>query len=198
MRRIRSEASTVCTPSRKRPSKRSPSSSARKSWKSSSLPLCGVAVSRRKWRVWVERSWPSRYRFVYLISPPKCEADILWASSQITRSHPASGVRKRFWTSSSRASLSRRAIASGVSMNQFPELAASRLSFVMISNRSWNRRDSSSCHCSARLPGQTTRQRSRSPRAMSSLIRSPAMMVLPAPGSSAKRNRSGCRVSMAS
>ena len=30
------------------------------SWKSASLPLCGVAVSSRKWRVSVESSWPSR------------------------------------------------------------------------------------------------------------------------------------------
>ena len=48
IRRIRSEMSATCTPSRNRPSKRSPSSSAMKSWKSSSLPLCGVAVSSRK------------------------------------------------------------------------------------------------------------------------------------------------------
>ena len=71
-----------------------------------------------------------------------------------------------------------------VSRNQLRGRAASSLSLVRISKGSWNRRDSSSCHCSARLPGQTIRQRSRSPRAISSLISSPAMMVLPAPGSS--------------
>jgi len=38
----------------------SPSSKAMKSWKSSSFPLCGVAVISRKWRVRPERSWPSR------------------------------------------------------------------------------------------------------------------------------------------
>ena len=42
------------------PSKRSPSRSAMKSWKSSSLPLCGVAVISRKWRVSCESSCPSR------------------------------------------------------------------------------------------------------------------------------------------
>ena len=46
--------------------------------------------------------------------------------------------------------------------------------------------------------GQTTRQRCRSPRAISSLMSSPAMMVLPAPGSSASRKRSGWRGSIAS
>ena len=44
---------------------------------------------------------------------------------------------------------------------------------------------------SATLPGQTIRHRSRSPRATSSLISNPAMMVLPAPGSSASKKRSG-------
>jgi len=48
------------------------------------------------------------------------------------------------------------------------------------------------------LPGQTTRQRRRSPRAISSFIRRPAIIVLPAPGSSASRNRNGWRGSMAS
>jgi hypothetical protein len=42
-----------------------------------------------------------------------------------------------------------------------------------------------------RLPGATIRQRSRSPRIRSSLTSSPAMTVLPAPGSSASRKRSG-------
>ena len=48
------------------------------------------------------------------------------------------------------------------------------------------------CLCSASLPGQTTRQRWRSPLAMSSLKKSPAMIVFPAPGSSARRKRNGC------
>src|SRR3972149_3619318 len=46
---MRSLASALC-PERARPSNRSGSMSARNDWKSSSLPLCGVAVSRRKWR----------------------------------------------------------------------------------------------------------------------------------------------------
>ena len=89
-------------------------------WKSSSLPLCGVAVNSRKLRVRVDRSCPRWYRLVYLTSPPKKEADILWASSQITRSQALSPALSRAWTASSRASLSRRAMASGVSTNQLP------------------------------------------------------------------------------
>jgi hypothetical protein len=73
------------------------------------------------------------------------------------------------------------------SRNQLPVRAASSLSLVRISKGRWKRRESSSCHCSTRLPGQTMRQRWRSPRAISSLMRRPAMMVLPAPGSSARR-----------
>jgi integrase len=68
--------------------------------------------------------------------------------------------------------------------------------FVFANGR-WKRRYSSSCHWSARLPGQTTKHRCRSPRAISSLMRRPGMIVLPAPGSSASRNRRGCRGSMA-
>ncbi len=45
------------------------------------------------------------------------------------------------------------------SRNQLPVRAASSLSFVRISNGRLKRRYSSSCHCSARLPGQTMRQR---------------------------------------
>src|SRR5438067_12086345 len=56
---MRSEVSTWWTPSRNLPSKRSPSSSAMKSWKSASLPLCGVAVSSRKCRQRPARSLPS-------------------------------------------------------------------------------------------------------------------------------------------
>ena len=47
-----------------------------------------------------------------------------------------------------------------------------------------------------RAPGATIKQRSRSPRINSSLIKSPAMIVLPAPGSSASKNRRGWRVSI--
>jgi hypothetical protein len=57
------------------------------------------------------------------------------------------------------------------------------LSLVRISKGKWKRRPSSSCHCSAKLPGQTMRQRLRSPRAISSLMKSPTMIVLPEPGS---------------
>ena len=51
IRRIRSEASARVHAVADLPSKRSGSSSARKSWKSSSLPVCGVAVISRRWRV---------------------------------------------------------------------------------------------------------------------------------------------------
>jgi hypothetical protein len=43
------------------------------------------------------------------------------------------------------------------------------------------------------VAGRDMRQRSRSPLIISSLMSSPAMMVLPAPGSSASRKRSGWR-----
>jgi len=79
------------------------------------------------------------------------------------------------------------------SRNQLPVRADSSLSLVRISNGSWKRRYSSSCHCSASMPGHTTMQRFKSPRAISSFINKPAMIVLPAPGSSASRKRSGCR-----
>ena len=44
----------------------------------------------------------------------------------------------------------------------------------------------SSCHCSVRLPGETMRQRERVSLAKSSLMNRPVIMVLPAPGSSAR------------
>ncbi len=47
---------------------------------------------------------------MYLVSPPKTVADILWASSQTTRSHRQSGAWSFCWTSSLRESLSRRAM----------------------------------------------------------------------------------------
>ena len=50
-------------------------------------------------------------------------------------------------------------MARSFSRNQLPVRAASSLSLVRISKGRWKRRWSSSCHCSARLPGQTTRQR---------------------------------------
>src|SRR5437867_11619944 len=48
---------------------------------------------------------------------------------------------------------------------------------------------SSRCHWKARFAGQTIKIRSASPRSSSSRIRRPDMMVLPAPASSASRNR---------
>ena len=52
---------------------------------------------------------------------------------------------------------------------------------------------SSSCHCSTRPPGAMMSIRVRSPRSINSLAYKPAMIVLPAPGSSASRNLSGVR-----
>ena len=49
------------------------------------------------------------------------------------------------------------------------------------------RRCSSSCHCSTRLPGADDQQRLQSPADDQFLDGSPAMIVLPAPGSSARR-----------
>ena len=86
-----------------------------------------------------------------------------------------------------------RRLTKSVSKNQLPVRDASSLSLVKISKGNPNRWCSSSCHCSTRFPGQTTRHLCRSPRAISSLIRSPAMIVLPAPGSSASKNLKGCR-----
>ena len=42
-----------------------------KSWKSASLPLCGVADISRKLRVRVPSSLPSLWRWVSFTSPPK-------------------------------------------------------------------------------------------------------------------------------
>ena len=128
---------------------------------------------------------------MYLISPPKNVADILCASSHTMRSQRQSGTASLACTSSLRESLSRRAMARLVSKNQLPVRAASSLSFVRISNGKLKRRYNSSCHCSASMPGHTIRHRWRSPRAINSLISRPAMMVLPAPGSSASRNLQG-------
>jgi hypothetical protein len=52
MRRMTSSTLVAREPSRGWSLKRSLSMSAMKSWKSSSLPLCGVAVISRKWRAW--------------------------------------------------------------------------------------------------------------------------------------------------
>ena len=120
------------------------------------------------------------YRLVGFTSPEKKDADILWASSQTIRSQ--SDCSSLAWSVSSRLSLSRRQITREFSWNQLPVRADSSLSFVMISNGKWKRRSSSSCHCSARLPGQTIMQRCRSPRTISSLMSSPVMMVLPDAG----------------
>ena len=66
--------------------------------------------------------------------------DSLCASSHTTRSQPASGACSFCCTSSSRDSLSRRAMTRSVSRNQLRVRAASSLSLVRISNGSWNRR----------------------------------------------------------
>ena len=141
-----------------------------------------------------ESSRPSWNLFVYLTSPPHTVADILCASSTTIKSQ--SVTRSLFCKSSLRESLSKRAIQRFASANTFPVTADSIRSFVRISNRRLNLRNNSSCHCSARLPGETIMQRLRSPRTISSLINSPVIIVLPEPGSSAKMNRRGNRGSI--
>src|SRR5438128_11519072 len=59
----------------------------------------------------------------------------------------------------------------------------------MMSNFSRNLSASSRCHWKVRFAGVTISVRRIKPRAFSSLRRSPAMIVLPAPGSSARRKR---------
>ena len=128
MRRIRSETSAVCTPSRNLPSKRSPSSSAMKSWKSSSLPLCGVAVISRKWRQWPPTQLAELVALGVLDLAAEDVADILWASSQTTRSQLRRALSFSC-TSSLRESLSRRAITKFLSLE--PVAGARRLDHVV-------------------------------------------------------------------
>ena len=73
------------------------------------------------------------------------------------------------------------------SRNQLPLCPASSVSEVRsLKGQGGTYRESSSCHCSASIPGQTTRATSsRSPRTCNSFMSSPVIMVLPAPGSSA-------------
>jgi hypothetical protein len=66
----------------------------------------------------------------------------------------------------------------------------------MMVNSSENLLASSSCHCRETSGGTTMSTRSASPRKRSSLRSRPAMMVLPAPGSSARRKRTSGDFSM--
>jgi len=79
-----------------------------------------------------------------------------------------------------------------------PAYEASIIARVTISKLRWNFSRISSCHCSTSIPGQTMRQRFTSPRTISSLMSRPAMIVLPAPGSSASRKCKGWRGSISS
>ena len=72
-----------------------------------------------------------------------------------------------------------------------PLIEDSIRSFVKISNLKLNLNSSSSCHCSDKLPGDTIRQRFKSPLIINSLRSNPVIIVLPAPGSSASMNRKG-------
>jgi len=60
----------------------------------------------------------------------------------------------------------------------------------MIAKSSSNFSCNSSCHCTVSGAGHKTSTRSATARSRSSLISSPAMIVLPAAGSSASTNRS--------
>ena len=57
------------------------------SWKSSGLPLCGVAVSSSRFRVKRRTCSARRRRLVFLTSSPARVAESLCASSKTTRSH---------------------------------------------------------------------------------------------------------------
>ena len=69
-----------------------------------------------------------------------------------------------------------------------PNCARNSLPFST-TNVSSNFSCSSRCHWNARFDGATIRTRSARPRNYSSRISSPAMIVFPAPASSASRNR---------
>jgi hypothetical protein len=111
----------------------------------------------RKCRATVLSRRPSLYRFVSFTSSPKKWADILCASSTTTRSQ--SVCSSRAWTSSLRASWSRRQMMRCFSPKGLPERDASIVSRVTSSNSRPSLSASSSCHCSTRLPGATIRQR---------------------------------------
>ena len=172
--------------SRFAPSNRSGSISDMNKWKSSSLPLCGVAVKSKKCRVIFPSNFPSWKRFVYLISLPQTVADILCASSQTIKSQ--STPRNLPCKSLLRANLSI------LTMQRF--MSKKSFSFAKILKFKWNFCLNSSCHCSARAPGQTIKQRRTSSRTINSLINKPVIIVLPAPGSSARTKRKGCMLSI--
>ena len=126
---------------------------------------------------------PRRYRRLLWLSSL---ADMRWASSMITRSQ---------WTCSSpgriscRLARSREVMTCGRSSHWFiPNWLC--MSEPLITTNCWSNFSSiSRCHWKVRLAGQTMSIRSTKPRSLSSLMRRPAMMVLPAPASSARRNR---------
>ena len=118
------------------------------------------------------------------------------ASSQTTRSQSAS-ASSFAWTSSLRLSLSSRQMTRSFSSE--PVAGAGGLELVVgedLERRGRTSRTARPATARPGCPGQTIRQRCRSPRTISSLMSSPAMIVLPAPGSSASRKRSGWRGSI--
>ena len=142
----------------------------------------------------LDSNLPNRNLRVYFTSPPQTVADILCASSQTIKSH--SETLSFSCIASFLASLSKRQMHKSTSLNTLPVAADSILSLVRISKCKWNFWNNSSCHCSTRLPGETIRHRLREPRAISSLMNRPVIIVLPAPGSSARTYRSGRRGSI--
>ena len=125
------------------------------------------------------------------MSLPQTEADSLWASSTTMRSHSLCFSFSLY--SSFLARMSMEEMQKGRSLNGSSSF---RIRAFRTSKSRENFSFSSSFHCSASPPGQTMRQRFISSRTMSSLISRPVMMVLPAPGSSASRNRNGIRGSI--
>ena len=139
--------------SRPRTKKRSGSSRDRKSWKSSSWPLCGVAVISRKWRAMrlktVSASWK---RWVFFTSPPKRLAAHLCASSTTTRSQEV--WRSFSWRSGKRESWSMRAISRSCSWKGLPCTVSRTSAREKRVKARPNLALISSCHCSVRLPGR--------------------------------------------
>ena len=168
-----------------------------KSWKSSSLPLCGVAVISRKWRRDAAEQLAEPVALGVLDLAAEEVADILCASSQTTRSQSV-GAEPVLTSSSLRESLSSRAMTQVRLEEPVAGLrAASIISRVRISKARWNCRESSSCHCSARLPGQTIRQRLEVAADDQLLDEEAGHDGLAGAGSSASRKRSGWRGSIA-
>ena len=167
------------------------------SWKSSSLPLCGVAVMSSRLRVLGAEQLAELVALGLLHLAAEVRAPTSGGPRRPPRG-PTAG--RRPWPGALRcATADGPGRSTGCARRTGCRCEALSMSDrVRMSKGRSNFSSSSSCHCCTRLPGATIRQRFRSPRSISSLMSRPAMIVLPAPGSSASRNRSGCRRSITS